>query len=124
MCTFGTGARALELPYDRWKIDMKINVDTYFIACTVFGRYMAEQKSGSIINFASTASFAYIKGSYKASYTVGKTAVAALTRALAFEFAADNVRVNAVAPGFIDIRENVLKRRKEQSADRTGDRPD
>ena len=114
-CTFGIGVKALELPYDRWKTDIKINVDTFFIACTVFGRHMAAQKSGSIVNFASTASFAYIKGSYKASYTVAKTAVAALTQSLAYEFAEDNVRVNAVAPGFIDIRENVLKGEQDKA---------
>ncbi len=114
-CTFGIGVKALDLPYERWKTDIKINVDTYFISCTVFGRHMAAQKSGSIVNFASTASFAYVKGSYKASYTVAKTAVAALTQSLAYEFAENNVRVNAVAPGFIDIRENVLKGEQDKA---------
>lgn len=108
-CTFGTGEKALELSYERWQTDIKINVDTYFLSCTVFGRHMAQSGRGSIINFASTASYSYIKGSYKASYCVAKAAVASLTRSLAYEFAEHRVRVNAIAPGFIDIRENVLK---------------
>ncbi|MEA4970076.1 MAG: SDR family oxidoreductase [Candidatus Pelethousia sp.] len=107
VCTFGAGVKAMELPYERWKTDMKINVDTYFLTSTVFGRYMMDQGGGSIINFASTASFSYIRGSYKTSYCVSKAAVASLTRSLAYEFAENKIRVNAIAPGFIDIRENI-----------------
>ena len=109
VCTFGTGVKATELPYERWQTDMKINLDTYFLSCTVFGRHMAKSGGGNIINFASTASYSYVKGSYKASYCVGKASVVALTKTFAYEFAENKIRVNAVAPGFIDIRENVLK---------------
>ena len=58
---------------------------------------MMAQRSGSIINLASTHSFSVIPGCFP--YPVAKHAVVGLTRALGVEYAKHGVRVNAIAPG-------------------------
>lgn len=63
-------------------------------------KLMSRQKSGSIINLSSIVG---VEGSAgQLVYSASKGAVAALTKAAAKEMAADNIRVNAVAPGMID----------------------
>jgi NAD(P)-dependent dehydrogenase (short-subunit alcohol dehydrogenase family) len=57
-------------------------------------------RPGAIVNMASVQAFATQKG--VAAYTTGKHALIGLTRSMALDFAADGVRVNAVAPGSVD----------------------
>lgn len=64
------------------------------------GPTMLERKRGSIIFIASMASFFGLPN--VAAYTAAKTAYVGLVRALASEFSEHGVRVNAIAPGFID----------------------
>ena len=61
---------------------------------------MIEAGRGSIVNIASTHGFRIIPGCFP--YPVAKHAVIGLTRALAIEYAARGVRVNAIAPGYIE----------------------
>jgi gluconate 5-dehydrogenase len=83
---------------------------------------MIERKQGSIIFIASMASFFGLPN--VAAYTAAKSAYVGLVRALASEFSAEGVRVNAIAPGFIDT--HMLHKavdndpqRKEKILDRT-----
>jgi NAD(P)-dependent dehydrogenase (short-subunit alcohol dehydrogenase family) len=61
---------------------------------------MLERGSGSIINIASVHGFSIIPGCFP--YPVAKHALLGLTRALGIEYAAQGIRVNAIAPGYID----------------------
>jgi NAD(P)-dependent dehydrogenase (short-subunit alcohol dehydrogenase family) len=78
-----------------------INLNGTQLACLLFRAALAEAR-GNIINFASMWSFF---GSPKnPGYAASKGAVVALTRSLAVAYAADGVRVNAIAPGWIETR--------------------
>jgi NAD(P)-dependent dehydrogenase (short-subunit alcohol dehydrogenase family) len=57
---------------------------------------------GSIVNVASTAAFSARRGA--AHYSASKAGMLALTRSLALEWGTHGIRVNAVAPGYIDVR--------------------
>ncbi len=88
---------SLEVSEEEWHSIMETNVTGTFRACQVFGRAMIERRSGSIINIASLAS--HVGMLEVAAYTASKSAVLGLTRALAVEWAAHGLRVNAISPG-------------------------
>ncbi|MGB3852665.1 MAG: SDR family NAD(P)-dependent oxidoreductase [Tunicatimonas sp.] len=75
-----------------------INTMGTVIPCFVFGRGMAKQKRGNIINFASMTSYRPI--TKVAAYAMAKNGVVSFTQWLAAYLAPANVRVNAIAPGF------------------------
>lgn len=68
------------------------------IPCFVFGKGMAQQKSGNIINMASMTSYRPI--SRVAAYGMAKAGIVHFTQWLAAYLAPANIRVNAIAPGF------------------------
>jgi len=113
ICTFGKGLLVDEMTYEQWSRDIEINLNTTFISCKVFGKHMKENNCGKIINFASTASYFYVTGSPKASYCTSKGGIVMLTKSLAYEWAPYNINVNAIAPGFIDWRENIFTEGKD-----------
>jgi len=78
---------------------LQVNLDAVFLLCRLFGEPMRERGRGKIVNVASLLSFQ--GGLNVASYTASKHAVAGLTKALANEWAAGGVNVNAVAPGYV-----------------------
>jgi NAD(P)-dependent dehydrogenase (short-subunit alcohol dehydrogenase family) len=87
----------LEFPEEDWDAIMETNLTGTLRACRVFGRHMVERRYGRIINIASIASFLAL---YQvAAYCASKAGVAALTKALAVEWATSGVCVNAIAPG-------------------------
>jgi gluconate 5-dehydrogenase len=94
-------APAQDFPLDKWKDVMELNVTGTFVPCQAVGRVMINQKSGSIINISSVRGQLAIRRGYSA-YTPAKAAVNNLTRQLATEWAPYNVRVNAIAPTFIE----------------------
>lgn len=75
-----------------------INTMGTVIPCFVFGRSMAEQKRGNIINFASMTSYRPI--TRVAAYALAKNGILSFTQWLAAYLAPANIRVNAIAPGF------------------------
>ena len=75
-----------------------INTMGTVIPCFVFGRSMAKQKQGSIINFASMTSYRPI--SRVGAYSIAKGGIVNFTQWLAAYLAPANIRVNGIAPGF------------------------
>jgi NAD(P)-dependent dehydrogenase (short-subunit alcohol dehydrogenase family) len=80
-----------------WSAILDTNLTGTFRACQVFGAAMLERGQGRVINIASLTSFVALLE--VAAYTSSKSGVAGLTRALAIEWAARGVTVNAIAPG-------------------------
>ena len=83
---------------------LAVNFKGVFFGCQSAGRVMVEQQSGSIINLASGA--IDMPTPSLVCYSSAKAAVAQLSRTLAMELAPHHVRVNAIAPGWIDTPMN------------------
>lgn len=101
--------RAEDLPVADWRRVLDVNATGTFIACQVFGAHMARLGGGSIVNMSSVRGrFGAVFG--QAEYSASKGAVDALTRALAAQWAELGIRVNAVAPTFVetDLTKSVL----------------
>lgn len=82
-----------------WQEVIELNLNAVWRISQVVGRGMLERGRGKIINIASLLSF---QGGIRVpSYTAAKHAVAGLTKALANEWAAKGINVNAIAPGYI-----------------------
>ncbi|MGD1879180.1 MAG: SDR family NAD(P)-dependent oxidoreductase [Kiloniellaceae bacterium] len=94
--------RAEDTSDEHWRFHMEVNVDGLFWCCRAFGRQMLEQGNGSIVNIGSMSGFIVNKPQPQSFYNASKAAVHHLTRSLAAEWAARGVRVNAVAPTYIE----------------------
>jgi len=82
-----------------WDDVLQINLKAVFFLSQAAVRQMIAQGCGKIINIASMLSFQ--GGILVPSYTVAKSAVAGITKALANELAGVNINVNAIAPGYM-----------------------
>ena len=97
----GRGRHVLEKPVEFWEKVLAVNLTGVMLTNRAVARRMIEQgQGGSIVNISSGAAKAPIRG--MADYCVSKTGVWMLTRVLALELAAHQIRVNTVAPGLID----------------------
>ncbi len=85
--------------YDVFEEMLQTNVVGLVRLSSLASRVMSRQKSGSIINISSIVSVKGAKG--QASYAATKGAVNSFTLSLAKELAADQIRVNAIAPGMV-----------------------
>ncbi|MEO7001425.1 MAG: SDR family NAD(P)-dependent oxidoreductase [Ktedonobacterales bacterium] len=92
--------RAPDLDEDEWDAIMALNVKATYFLCTAVGQRMADQGGGAIVTLASVASVIGVPR--MAAYGASKAAVAQITRTLALEWAERHVRVNAIAPGYIE----------------------
>jgi NAD(P)-dependent dehydrogenase (short-subunit alcohol dehydrogenase family) len=91
---------ALELSREEWQSVVDLNLTAVFTCSRSAVPHMKKRGGGAIVNLASIMGFS--GGLFpNASYQATKGAVVNLTRALALEWAADNIRVNAVAPTFV-----------------------
>jgi gluconate 5-dehydrogenase len=91
--------RAEALTPDDWDLIMEVNLRGAFFACREVGKVMIGQRSGRIVNITSVAA---LRGSARAlPYAAAKAGLVAVTQTLAAEWCAHNIRVNAVAPGFV-----------------------
>jgi len=93
--------RAEDLAADDWRRILAINATGTFFCCQAAGAHMAQAGGGAIINLSS------VRGRYgatfgQAEYSASKGAVDSLTRSLAAQWAELGIRVNAVAPTFVE----------------------
>lgn len=84
---------------EQWDRVLEVNLTSQFLLAQALGAQMVQRRYGKIIFTASMPSFQ--GGINVASYTASKHGVAGLTKALANEWAASGVNVNAIAPGYI-----------------------
>ena len=92
-------APALEFGEEDWDDVIQVNLKALFFLSQAAARVMVGQGGGKIVNIASMLSFQ--GGILIPPYTAAKSGVAGLTRALANEWAARGINVNAIAPGYM-----------------------
>ncbi len=104
-----SGAWFLKLEEEEWRAVMDVNLDGVFRVGQEAARRMKASGGGSIVNIASIAGTMPLKT--LAPYCTSKAAVIHLTKVMALELARDNVRVNALAPGYFstELNEDFLK---------------
>ncbi|MDG4825133.1 2-dehydro-3-deoxy-D-gluconate 5-dehydrogenase KduD [Asanoa sp. WMMD1127] len=97
----GTIARAPAASHgdDLWDHVLEVNLSSQFVLSREIGRRMLDRGHGKIIFTASLLSFQ--GGITVPAYTASKSGLAGLTKALANEWAAHGVNVNAIAPGYV-----------------------
>jgi NAD(P)-dependent dehydrogenase (short-subunit alcohol dehydrogenase family) len=93
---------ALDIPDDEWRQVFDVNLNGLFWCAREFGRHMVAQRSGVIVNLGSMAGIVANKPQPHVHYNSSKAAVHMVTKCLAVEWAQYGVRVNAVAPGYVD----------------------
>lgn len=99
--TWGTPAE--DMPLERWQQVIDTNITGTFLMSQAVGRHMLECNKGVMVNVASIAGLG--GGQLNTvGYNASKAAVINLTRALAIEWAARNIRVNCIAPGLFPTR--------------------
>ena len=92
---------ALEVPEDEWDDVMRVNVTGVWNGCQVFGARMVDGGGGVIVNIGSMSGQIVNRPQWQPAYNASKAAVHHLTKSLAAEWAPHDVRVNAVAPGYV-----------------------
>lgn len=89
----------LELPEHEWDSTIATHLKGSYLCCQAVGREMVKRKSGCIINIASNLAFKAVPS--MVAYCAAKAGIVMLTRVLAVELGAYNIRVNAVGPGVV-----------------------
>jgi NAD(P)-dependent dehydrogenase (short-subunit alcohol dehydrogenase family) len=99
------GARPEEMPLDKWQKVIDVNLTGAFLFAQAAGREMLKREYGRIINVSSIAGLhAAVHGPHYAAYAASKAGLMGLTRELAASWGRQNIRVNAIAPGFFHSR--------------------
>ena len=89
-----------DLPIEEWDKIIAVNLRGTFLCCKHVGKLMINSGSGSIINISTTAG---ITGVPRApAYCASKAGIILLTKSLALEWAKYNIRVNAIAPHYLE----------------------
>ena len=88
------------MPDEDWRVVLDTNLDGVFYTCRAVARSMMRRRSGSIVNLTSVVGLHGNPG--QTNYAASKAGIIGFTKALARELASRNVRVNAVAPGYIE----------------------
>jgi NAD(P)-dependent dehydrogenase (short-subunit alcohol dehydrogenase family) len=97
-----SGTPAEDVADEHWRNVLDVNLNGVFWCCRAFGKHMLEAGRGSIVNVGSMSGFIVNKPQPQSYYNASKAAVHHLTRSLAAEWASRGVRVNAVAPTYIN----------------------
>jgi len=106
----------VETTWDEFRRVVDVNVGGTFLLCKHVLPIMRTQHGGSIVNMASVSG--HVGQTDHALYGATKGAILSFTRALAWEVAADNIRVNSISPGSVDTP--MLRSDVTLEAQRTG----
>ncbi|HKU07226.1 MAG TPA: SDR family oxidoreductase [Bradyrhizobium sp.] len=93
---------------EHWLNVIDVNLNGTFWCCRSFGKRMLEARAGTIVNVGSMSGFIVNKPQEQCYYNASKAAVHHLTKSLAAEWGARGVRVNAVAPTYIETPLNAF----------------
>lgn len=85
---------------DKWVEVMGINCNAYYLLCRAIVPRMREAGGGAIVGVASISGFQGLPVAH--AYTAAKAAMINLTRSMSVAYVKDNIRVNCIAPGFIE----------------------
>jgi 3-oxoacyl-[acyl-carrier protein] reductase len=85
---------------DTWRQVIDANLTAPFVVASTVALRMARSGGGAVINFSSIAARGNIG---QAAYSAAKAGIEGLTRSMAAELGPVGIRVNAIAPGFIDV---------------------
>ena len=96
----GIDVNAEDMTEDQWDRLMDVNLKGVFFAAQAAAKVMIPAKSGNVIVTSSLSAFV-ANGNPQACYNTSKAGVNMLVKCLAYEWARHNIRVNAIAPGFI-----------------------
>ena len=96
------GGKAEDVEDEDWRAVIDVNLNGVFWSCREFGRAMLGRGKGAIVTIGSMSGEIVNKPQEQSSYNAAKAGVHHLTRTLAAEWASRGVRVNAVAPTYID----------------------
>ena len=99
---------------EHWLNVMDVNLNGTFWCCRAFGKYMLDARSGTIVNVGSMSGFIVNKPQEQCYYNASKAAVHHLTKSLAAEWGARGVRVNAVAPTYLETPLNAFVKNNPQ----------
>lgn len=99
----GVGAQMhfLDIPASVWKDMLDVNLTGTFQCSQIVGRQMARSGGGRIVNLSSHAGLLGPSG--RAAYAAAKGGIIAMTRVMALDLAAQNIAVNCIAPGPVDM---------------------
>lgn len=97
----GRNTDAIDTTDEEWRAIIDVDLNGVFYCARAFGKYMVEHGSGSVVNLGSMSGIIANKPQPQAAYNASKAAVHLLTKSLACEWASHNVRVNALAPGYV-----------------------
>lgn len=92
---------AEEMSKEEWDRVIEVNLTGVFLCAQAVGREMIKQKKGSIINISSMSALVANRPQPQISYNASKAGVIMITKSLASEWRKYNVRVNAIAPGYM-----------------------
>lgn len=93
---------AEEMSDEAWLKVLDVNLNGAYWSCRAFARFMLERKRGAIVTIGSMSGFISNKPQRQAHYNASKAAVHHMTRSLAGEWAERGVRINCVAPTYVN----------------------
>lgn len=105
---------ATDFDLDQFDRLLRLNLRAYYVCSRIAAHYMKQQGDGKIVNISSVNGYRY--HSKRSAYNISKAAINGMTGTLAVELGRFGIRVNGVAPGYVEtevmlsgIREGILK---------------